>query len=307
MSQPGTSDVHVDAALSAISQSYRNLGYIALDLFPVVMSEKQSDKYYTFDKADLLRDEAAIRAPGDLAVRGGYRVSSTAYFCDNYAFAKQTPDETIENADEALEIDQADTEFVTDKVDLKLEVTLAAAAFVTGVWGTTTTPGTTWDDATSNPIGEIRIGTETVLKNTGVKPNTLAIGAEVWTDLQDHPDFVDRLSTQTTRILQLQAAAQIVGVDRILVGEATKNSAGEGETFSGGFVWGKHALLAHIPPSPGKRTPAAGYTFRWGSRKMLRYRDAPEGKMADVIECHDYIDFVLTGTDLGYFFLNCVA
>jgi len=305
---PGGTDVHVDTALSAVSIGYRNQAYIWPDLFPVVPTAKQSDKYHIFDKADLLRNEAGVRAPGTLANRGGYRLSTGSFFCNDHSFGKQTPDEISANADESLELDQADTEYVTGQVELDLELELAGAIFTTGVWGTDATPSTQWGTlATSDPLADAATGIETVLKNTGYKPNTLTLGYEVWTVLMNHPDFIDRLATQTTRVLQEAAAAQLFGVENLIVGTATQNTASEGETFVGSFVWGKHALLTYVPPSPGKRTPSAGYTFRWGARKVLRYRDTPEGVLSDVIEVHDYLDPVVTGSDLGYMMDDAIA
>jgi len=306
---PTAGDVHVDAALSAVSVSYRNPNFIWETIFPVIPSDKQSDKYFTYDKADLMRNEAAVRAPGTLAQRGGYRVSNTAYFCDNYAFGKATPDEAAQNSDEALDQQNADTEYVSDMVQRKAEITLAAAIFATSVWGTDKSVSVQWDTyATSNPIDDVQAGIDIVLQNTGMEPNTLVLGQQTWTEgIKNHPDFVDRLSNQATMVLQLETAAAILGVPKIIVGKGSYNTAGEGETFSGSYIWGKNALLCYVPGAPGKRTPASGYTMRWGPQTVLRYRDTPPGLKQDVIEAHDYLDFVVTGSDLGYYFDAVVA
>lgn len=305
---PTPQDAHVDAALSQISVAYRNEQYIFEEVFPVVPVEKQSDKYYTFSKADLLRIEAAVRAPGTLAKRGGYRLSTTSFFCDNYAFGKSIPDELKKNEDAALNSEQNATEYTTDQVLLKLENQLASEIFAISTWGTDKTPTVLWSTyATSTPIEDVRVGIETVLLNTGRRPNQLVMGHQVWTVLQDHPDFVDRLSNQTTRVLQLAAAAQILGVDRVLIGTAVKNTAAEGIAASMSFVWGKNALLHYVPPSPGLMVPSSGYTFRWGPRRVLHYRDAPEGLQQDVVESHDYCDFKVVASDTGYYFNGAVA
>jgi len=308
MPLPTGTDVHVDAALSQVSISYKNASYIYDRMFPYVTVPKQSDKYFTFAKADLFTDDADIRAPGASAKRGGYRVSSTSFFCDDWAFSKQLPDEVRDNADAGLQIEQADTDFVTDKLMLRLERQLVSEAFVTSVWGTTITPGTVWTTyATSAPLEDIAVGVETVLKNTGFAPNKFIMGQEVWTDLKNHPDIVDRLPVTGLKDVQLAAFAQLIGVSEALVGQSVYNSAAENETASMAYNWGKNALLLYVPPSPGVRTPSAGYTFRWGNREVLKFRDSPDDRKADVIMVHEYVDFVLTGTDLGYFFLSCVS
>ena len=308
MSLPTGTDVHVDAALSNVSIAYKNASYIYDKVFPYVTVPKQSDKYFTFDKADMFTDQADIRAPGDTAKRGGYRLSSSSFFCDDWAFSKQLPDEVRDNADDGLDIEQADAEYVTEKLLLRLERQFVSQWFVTSVWGTTSTPGTVWTTyATSTPLEDIQVGVETVMKNTGLAPNKFVMGQEVWTDLKNHPDVVDRLPSTQLANVQLAAFAQLIGVEEVLVGTSVYNSAGENETAVMGYNWGNDALLLHVPSSPGRMTPSAGYTFRWGSREVLKFRDTPEDRKADVIMVHEYVDFVATGTDLGYFFLNCVT
>lgn len=312
MPLPTAADVHVDAALTQLSIAYRNPNLIWDRVFPVVPVTKQSDKYFLFDRGDMLRNEAGVRAPGTLANRGGYRLSTDSYFCDNYAFGKQLPDEVLANADAALQIEQADTEYVTDMLQRKLEIQLAATIFTTGVWTTDVTVGTAWSTyATSTPIEDVRAQSRTILQNTGTKPNRLILGKQVWDELQDHPDFLDRLSDKETKMLKLQTVAALLDLEEILVGEASYNTAAEGDTFSGSFVWGNDALLYYAPASAGLRTPSAGYTPRWTGpgvgQQVLRYRDSPAGKKADVIEAHDYIDFIVTSAVCGAFFNNVVS
>ncbi len=45
-----STDVHIDVALSNVSIGYQNEEYIADQVFPQVSSDKQSNKYYTWDK-----------------------------------------------------------------------------------------------------------------------------------------------------------------------------------------------------------------------------------------------------------------
>ena len=57
MPQPTQSQVHVDAILTNISVAYlqRAENFIADKVFPVVPVDKQSDKFFTYDKNDWLR------------------------------------------------------------------------------------------------------------------------------------------------------------------------------------------------------------------------------------------------------------
>ena len=64
MSKPTYQQVHTDTALTNISIAYRNTEFIATQLFPMVPVNKISGKYYIYTKADWLRREADVRAPG---------------------------------------------------------------------------------------------------------------------------------------------------------------------------------------------------------------------------------------------------
>jgi hypothetical protein len=121
MSQPTTKDVHVDAAMTRLSLAYRNRGYVAERVFSPVGVQKQSDRYYVFAKGAWFRDEAGVRAPSSRAPRGGYTVSTDTYFCSEWAFAKEVPDELRENAAAPLNPDQEAVEFATEKVLLRKE------------------------------------------------------------------------------------------------------------------------------------------------------------------------------------------
>jgi len=312
---PNTGDVHVDAALSQLSISYQNPSFVADLIFPTVPVTKQSDKYFTFDKADMFRSEADVRAVGTIANRGGYRLSSSAYFCDNYAFGKAQPDEVEANADEALAIDQADTEYVTHQVALKWERVMAEKVFATSVWGkdyTGVSSGESgdqfrqWSDlSNSDPITDVAEGHNYILSQTGVEPNTLVLGKDVVTQLLHHPDITGRMGTTTLTLVTEQVLAQLFNVPKVIIGKSIYNSAAETATATMAYNWGKAIWLGHVATSPAKRTPSAGYCFQWGQNEVRRYRE--EAEKQDVLEMQMYKTAEITGSDLGVYFASAVA
>ena len=317
MSNPTAADVHVDAALTDLAQGYVSQNYIWDQVAPVVTVDKQSDKYFVFDRDDMRRDEIeSARAPGTVATRGQYELSTDSYYCQDWAWGKQTADETNRNADAALNLQQTDTFYCTDKVNLKIELNLATACFATSIWDTDIAGGAAvttdvviyWSTyATSTPIADVRAQADSIQKETGQRPNRMILGREVLSMLFDHPDFVDRLNVGATREVTLAALAQLFEVDQVVVGGASYNSAAKDATAVGAFAWGKNALLYYVPAAPSKDVPSAMYNFRWGPRSTLLYRDTPAGKMADVVEVHDYVDTKITGSDLGVFFSAIIA
>lgn len=307
MPSPTSNQVHIDQPLTNISLAYRNdeAGYIAEKVFPRVPVRKQSDKYFTYVKADWFRDEMDRRAPGARSVRVDYGISTDSYLAEVYGVAKGIPDEVYDNVDSPLQPLAEATEFLTDKAFIKKEIQVAAIAFGTG-WSSSATPSILWDLDTSNPIGDAATAVNTVEQNIGRTPNLGVIGGDLWRHLMQHPDLVDRIKGAAgpgqPAILTESAIAALLGVNSLAIGKAMKENALEGQTSSRARIWGLHALFVYVTGSPALRTPNAGYVFEWNTRQVNRYREEQEHQ--DVVEVTQSFDVKLVATDAAYFYKN---
>jgi hypothetical protein len=319
MAQPTPSDVHVDAILTNISVAYiqEQNAFIANRVFPNIPVEKQSDKYFKYAKGDWFRDEAAKRAPSTESVGSGYNLSTDTYSADVYAFHKDVDDQTRANADNPLNPDRDATTFVTQRMLLRQEIEWTTTYFTTGVWATDVTGGsnfTQWDNyASSDPIEDIEDGKSSMWSSTGFLPNTLVLGYDVFRQLKNHPDIVDRIKYTSAETVTEGILARYFGVDNVYVSRAIKNTANEGATDSFSAVAGKNAALYYVAPSAGILTPSAGYQFAWRGVSdgmgqnigVTRFR-MPELR-SDRIEAQMAWDYTVVAADLGYFFSSCVA
>lgn len=313
--QPSRSDWKIDVPLTNISIAYMQNAnnFVAGDVFPLVSVDKRSDKYFTYDKNDFLRDEAEERAPGTESAGSGYNMSSDSYYCGLPAIHKDIDNKDISEAQVPLDFLRDATEWVSQRLMLRKEVQFVSDFFTTSVWGTDLTPANLWSDYTNgDPISDIATGQETVLKNTGFEANTLVVGYEVWTQLKNHPDFVDRYKHTSADALTPQLVARILEVDRLLVAKSIKATNVEGGTAAYDFTHGKHALLCYVNPRPSLRQPSAGYVFGWrglnggsGNHRVRQF----EIERLDVtrVEGEESYDFKVIGSDLGYFFDGAVA
>lgn len=306
MARPTARDVHTDTALTAISIAYRNPDYIAGQVLPTVTVKKISDKYYVFDKGAWFRvEDRAYRAPGTRAARMDYTISTGSYVAIEYAFAKGIPDEVRENADEPLRPETEAAEFVTDNLLRAWEKRTADLVAGSANWANAASPTTQWDDDTSDPIGDVDAARKTVIQATGVLPNCLVMGYEVWEDLKGHPDLLDRIKYVQKGVLTTDLAASLFEVDHLLVGRAVYDQAAEGQSASMAFIWGKTATLLYVPANPGLMIPAAGYTFQFKPRQVSRFREDQERQ--DIIEAHHCVDECITGSDAGYCIPSAVS
>ena len=316
MAQPTANDVHVDAILTNISVAYiqDQASYIANRVFPLIPVEKQSDKYFTYNKGDWFRDEAQLRAPATESAGSGYTLATSTYSTQVYAFHKDVDDQVRANADTPLNPDRDATQFITQRMLMRQEVQWTSDFFTSGVWANDVTPAALWSNYTSSdPIGDVETGKATMLNSTGFLPNTMVVGYEVFRQLRHHPDIVDRVKYTSAENVTEDILARFFGVDRILVARAIRNTGAEGASNSFSNIAGKNAALYYVAPTPGILTPSAGYTFAWrgvsdgmgANIGITRFR-MPELR-ADRIEAQMAWDNKVIGSDLGYFFASCVA
>lgn len=319
MSQPTSSDVHVDAILTNISVAYiqEQDAFIANKVFPTIPVEKKSDKYFKYSKGDWFRDEARLRAPATESAGSGYTLSTDTYSADVYAFHKDVDDQTRANSDNPLNPDRDATQFVTQRMLMRQEIQWMSDFFTTGVWATDVTGGssfTQWSNyASSDPIADIETGKSTILASTGFLPNTLVLGYDAFRQLRHHPDIVDRIKYTSAENVTEGILARYFGVSNVYVARAVKNTGAEGAADSFSLIAGKNAALYYVAPSPGVLTPSAGYQFAWRGVSdgmgqnvgVTRFR-MPELR-ADRIEAQMAWDNKVIASDLGYFFASCVA
>ena len=319
--QPTPGDVHVDSPMTNISIAYLQAAslFVADRVFPNIPVQKQSDLYFKYDRGMFNRDQMQKRAPGTETQGVGYSLDADSnYFCDVWGLHHDIPDQRRANADSPLQPDREATELLTHQALVKREAAWVADFFVTGKWGgNEATPSPLWDAADSTPVEDVEAGMMAIGADTGFEPNTLIVARTVWAYLRNHPDIVDRVKYGQTgpgpAIADESAVAAVLGIERILVSRAIKNSAAEGVTNSHDFMAGDHALLVYAAPSPGLMTPSAGYTFSWSGytgaggagQRISRFR--MEQLRSDRVEIEMAFVQKQICADLGYMLLQVIT
>lgn len=270
------SDVVQDPILSNVSVKYTNETYIADRILPTLRVSKETGKYYIYDKSNLRVDQTD-RAAGSPSNEVGYSLSLSGVFtCSDHALKGFVADEVQDQAEAALNPLVDETEIITEKMMLDREVKAAALLLSTSnISQNTTLSGTSqWSDySNSDPIGDIRTARTTIHAATFKKPNKMVIGKQVFDILVDHPQIIERVKYSQLGILTLDLLARLFQVDEVIVGEAGKNTANEGQTDALAYVWGKDALLAYVAPTVALKQVTFGYTFTYKNRTVKRWRD----------------------------------
>ena len=320
------SSVHLDQPLTNLTLAFAQdqSNFIADKVFPVVGVERQSDKFYIYDRDNMNRTgDVKALAPRTEVNRIGMSISNNSYYADVFGLGMDFDQQTLANEDAALDIRSAGAQTLATRLMIHREEQFAANFFAASIWGSESTPANLWSDYTnSTPIQDVTNARRTMqLKSGGFKPNTMVVGKEVRDVLINHPAILARLNggatVANTALITDAKLAEIFEVENFYVMEAVKNDSVEGVAESNSFIGGKHALLVHGPKGAGLMTPAAGLTFAWnnvpGANNLgitvESFSDdaLKRQQVAEHIQVKMAYDMKVTGADLGYFFDTVVA
>lgn len=317
MPLPTISQVHIQSALTDLSIAYRQDAPAVSDrLFPRVTVNKQSNKYYVWNKGDMWRAEARKRAPGADFARVGIRVSTDNYSADQFALEYTIADEIRANSDAGIDIESTATMYLVDQLNLQKDLSFATDFFTASSgWGSGTV-STAWDNVGSGtPVTNITSAVLTIKRALGASNQHRIVGlggTKILNALITSDQVRDRTKyVQAGTYAALESAlAGVLNLDELIISTREYNTAKEGRTASYSPVFDNDFLIVAVPRSAGLSTPAAGYTFAWdengrGDMYVEMYRE--ETKKSDVVRSVCYYDQKQTGADLGVYFDNAVT
>lgn len=331
MTMPTPGDVHVNRPLTNMSVAYLQSldAFVADKVATINPSDKQGNQWYELLKEFFFRDAMQKRAPGTEAVQVGYGVKLSNYFIDVWAAKKPIADQTRANEDAPLNSDRNTMQLLTRLERIAREKAFAGVALAGASWTTTRTGVAAgpngvqflqWNDAAATPLTDVIAWKLVVQLLTGLLPNVLMIGAEVWAKLQTNAQILARVTGGATNSnaasVTKKLVAQLMGLDDLVVMEAVENTAPEKapgtESYTGAYINGKKGLLFHRNDTVGPEIATAMRTYTWeqyaGSREGIRikkYRDEP--KASDIIEIESTFIHQVVSKDLGVFLDTMVA
>jgi hypothetical protein len=299
-----------DPVLTEVARGYRNPAYVGLALFPRVTVGARGGKIIQFGKEAFRRYNTA-RSPGAQVAVAQFGYSGASYALTDHAIAGVVPIENLEDASQVPGIDLGSgaVRFAQDIIDLSLEFDQASIARTAGSYAASnkaTLSGTSqWSDAGSNPVKAVEDAKEAIRTQTGMRPNTLLIGAKVFAALKVHATIIDRIKYTSREVATPELLASLFGLDRVVVGDAVYQDA-DGALQD---VWGKDAILAYTNTAPlaAQGAPSYGYTYRLRGYSVAESpwldRDIESWKYP----VRDSVSPVIAGAEAGFLWTNAVA
>lgn len=226
---------------------------IAEIVFPVVPVANESATY------PVIKREASLAIPD--AIRGedgGYnrvepQAEDATYKTIEYGLEGPIDDKKVARYKNDFDLEMITTRNTWGNILLKIETDAKNALFntttFTGSDLYTDVSSAPWDEAASDVIGQVQDGIEKVMINSGNVPNALIIGYPTLKNLKSNTAIIARfpgIPVLTDDVL-VAGLPSILGIERIIVGRATYNTAKEGQAFSGAWLWGDdYAMIAYL-------------------------------------------------------------
>lgn len=305
--------------------------YFAKGIFPICRVRQSSDNYYVFNKEDLLRDSWQRKPAYGKVMPTVISEHTETYNCQvdqmimGVDLIRQTDIDRRQDPSIADPRKQR-TKTIAEQANIHQDRVFAEKFFKAGVWANewagvdNTAPNgkefIKFSNGNSDPIKFIAEQKLSVHEQTGRTPNKLALGANVYTALTQHPGILERVkysgSTANPAMVTKNVLAQLFGVDELVVLMSIYNKAKMGADADMSFIGDPNAmLLAYATNTPSVEEPSAGYIFTWdmlGDGQILPIRQYPGEPGTDT----EYIDGLMaydirkTADDLAVFFKDVV-
>lgn len=304
----------VDKLLTNVSSGYFPKGYICEQILPQIKVAQYSGLLGKYGQ-NHLRIENTVKGG-----RGKYRRvetqtrSTSQYLVQGHGLEGFVSKEDYANVELPFDAERDETIGLTTSLWLEKEKSLADSLSDTSIITSNVTlsgTGQFSDFDNSDPIGVMSAAREAVLNNVGIMPNVGIFDILVWNKLRFHPQMLDALGFKYDRPggLREDEMAQVLGVDKVLIGSARYNSAKEGQADVLSPVWGKHMIFAVCPDAAQIQQISLGYRVQMNGgepRKVYKWDvNNPPGSKAILVE--DEYQFLLSSVGAAYLVKNCIA
>jgi hypothetical protein len=264
-------DATASDLLTSISVAYTQdvQGFVASKVFPIVTVDENSGPYWLYNKGDMLRSDAQLRAPGTKAAQKTVGVTTDTYLCHQWALDHRIPDEILRTRKSPF-TDQVAVQVLTQDLLIRRDLEWASTFMATGVWSNQIAGGggggqvVSWDNTNATILEDIAGWHDTVKAACGRRPNVAVITSDLWAVVKNNGDVVDRIKYTQRGQVSLDMFASLIEVDEVLMIDSVRATSAENVSpVVTSQVATQKFLLAYRSPTPDILVPSAGYVFSW--------------------------------------------
>ena len=273
--------------------SNKNNLFIGTEVMPVFSSDVRSGAYLKLNLGDseALNDDALKIAAGAGYPRTSRRFTSDSFDAIEYGLEEVLPDSNRRDLDRFFETEVNIAAMLLRQIQVSHEARVASAAFAAnGLTAISASAAYTEANITSFDVPGDVAAAKLELAKYGVLANTLIMSMPVFERIRRSAkvqnQFFGIVPSDQSRLLSEGEVAAAVGVDRVLVGRAPKNTAKKGQVYSGGFIWSNTYMALANTVGGDFSGGGFGRTIVWAADSPVpfvseTYRD--EARRADVL------------------------
>lgn len=279
-------DIHVDTFLAQFSIDYRIPETLIADsVMPIMKVDKASDLFAVWSRADANKVVEAAVGPRDYPAEVYQTLSSDNYKVTPRAIWSPVPNDLLIAADAPLDLLGQASRDVRGALMKSRELRVASVMTTSGNYTYTTalSGNNRWDvgpaSSTADPLNDIM----TYMDKASVRPNVIGMSRPVWTALRKHPRVVASVSgvaisgAVTGRVASEQEIATLLGVERVVVGDAKYRSSADGAAEVYSYIWGTACFGVYVTPGAGINQLCFAKTFRHSEMQFTSIYDQRPG------------------------------
>lgn len=307
--------VYIDQALTSFSQQYRNdpAGFIQDIVAPMVPVDRKTGKYAYYPKSNLKAPVNSLRTGEAKTPRANFQVQWKSYpELAEHALKDGITKDVYEQYLDPLDPEQDTVTYLMDQLQLEREIDITGTIQDNSIVTQYATPSTQWVGGSSSagsPFIDIEAGINVMQLNGLRSPNTIVMGYQVWSQLKNHADLLDRVKYSQLGTLTAELFTSLFadsGISKTVIAKAAYDTTAEGVTASNAYIVGKHLWLIHSNPSPKLRDVNFMHTL---VLKNGRYVDswANQDRKTTYFRVNDYYEPFIVGPEVIYQIKNAVA
>lgn len=309
----GRGDVHASVPLTNFAIRYIQdaKNFIADDVLPPLPVDKMINQYYIFDRGNYRTGDDARMAASKPIRTSPAQLSKDSYNMVRHSLFDIVPNDVIDEADVPLAPLQDTVVDLTQQLLINKELSVANYCALTASVAnyTSLAAASQWGyTSTTTPLKDITTAINTVLKESGQKPNLGWMGNPVYQTLKNHADIIDRIKYTQRAIVTTDIMAACMDLDNVVVGNAVYMTTPEGVSSEAtAFIWGKNFGVVYSNPRPAMKAVSWGYQFvkKGGSVVVKQFPVLKEDGVW--VEGNLYYDKKITSTYCGYTIFGAVA
>jgi len=307
--RPDLGAVAIEYALEASQR-----GFIGVEVMPVFETPEQSGEYPVIPVESLLKLQDTKRAARSAYGRSDYEFESADFACKEDGWEEPVDDGEAKMYATYFDAEELAVQRALDVVLRAQEKRIATAVMNTTNFSVNNVSVKWTAPATAVPRANIKAARTALRNATGLEGNAVILSLDTFENAMLCAEFLDHVKYTNPVLLenfetQKKLMALYLGIDRVLVGNASYDAGKKGQALSATAIWPTaYGMVAQIGTNAQDlREPCLGRSFLWTADTpdnvvVEQYRE--DQTRSDIYRVRQYMDEKFVCIAAGYLLGN---